>query len=372
MVNAMKDVGFAWVYSPHILGIILLFISCSPRYIIDEVRPTQPLSLPADDAAHYNAQTEWWYYTGHLTADDGAEYGFELTFFKRLTSKDRAPAWLLCVPAHWVKEVGMLAHFAVTDFGQRRFKATQMHNLCRKWRAERDTYHVAVNGWSARSEQGTHHLQASMRGYGIDLRLTPLKPAALHGPGGILDKGVSANYYYSYTRMRVEGAMTVAGRIKPVRGIAWMDHEFGPMELMKSNIAWDWFSIQLDNNTELMLYIIKKDGAIIDRSGGTFVHENGIAKRIELRDIEITPLATWKSPKTGAVYPSRWKIVIKPLAVTLSITPLFEDQELTLSPVTYWEGSVSVAGSMGRRVITGKGYVELVGYDTRKSFGTQQ
>jgi len=69
-----------------------------------------------------------------------------------------------------------------------------------------------------------------------------------------------------------------------------------------------------------------------------------------------------------AVYPARWKIVIK----TLGITPLLEDQELTLTPVTSWEGAVSVAGSMGRRGITGKGYVELVGYDTRKSFGTPQ
>ena len=85
---------------------LTLIVSCTPRYIIDHTKPVRPLDLPRDDAAHYAAQTEWWYYTGHLEADDGAEYGFEVTFFKRLTSEDTAPACLFRMPGHWIKEVG--------------------------------------------------------------------------------------------------------------------------------------------------------------------------------------------------------------------------------------------------------------------------
>lgn len=39
------------------------------------------ISLPADDAPH-NMLTEWWYYNGQLTADDGPEYGFHSIIFQ--------------------------------------------------------------------------------------------------------------------------------------------------------------------------------------------------------------------------------------------------------------------------------------------------
>jgi predicted secreted hydrolase len=348
--------------------IFILIVSCTPKYIIDHSKPVRPLKLPEDDAAHYTAQTEWWYYTGHLEADDGTRYGFEVTFFKRLTSEDRAPAWLFSVPGHWIKEVGMLGHFAVTDLEQNKFKAAEINNIAKKWKADPDRFHVMINGWSAEAKDGVHLLRASMSGYSAELALTPAKPAALNGPNGILEKGVNANYYYSYTNMKVEGVLTVRGVKKTVRGKAWMDHEFGPMGLFKSQVGWDWFSIQMDNNTELMLYLVKDNGSVLAQSGGTYVDTAGRTRWLRLADIDIKAINTWTSPKTGAAYPAEWTVTVRPLNLRLHITPVMAAQELTLNPVTYWEGAVSVEGRAGGKPITGRGYVELVGYDKKSSF----
>ncbi len=353
-----------------IMLICVCIVSCTPKYKIDHEKPVRPLDLPKDDAAHYAAQTEWWYYTGHLSADDGTEYGFEVTFFKRLTSEDRAPWFFLCVPGHWIKEVGLLGHFAVTDLENKKFKADQLTNLFSKSKADPDRLHVFINGWSVESKDGSHLLKASMPGYSVDLKLTPAKPAALHGPLGIVEKGVAANYYYSYTNMNAEGTITVKGKKKGVKGKSWMDHEFGPMELVKSHIGWDWFSIQLENNTELMIYLIRSDGQVVAQSGGSYVDAEGKVKWLKLGDLDIRTLNTWTSRKTGAVYPAEWEITVRPLNLTLHVKPVMAEQELRLKPVTYWEGAVRVEGTTADGTLNGKGYVELVGYDRKASFGS--
>ena len=43
----------------------------------------RPLTFPADHGPHDDTQTEWWYYTGNLTAESGEHFGYQLTFFRR-------------------------------------------------------------------------------------------------------------------------------------------------------------------------------------------------------------------------------------------------------------------------------------------------
>jgi predicted secreted hydrolase len=50
-----------------------------------------------------------------------------------------------------------------------------------------------------------------------------------------------------------------------VEGLSWMDHEFGSSQLTESQVGWDWFSVQLANNYELMLYHIRRQMAASTR-----------------------------------------------------------------------------------------------------------
>ena len=66
--------------------------------------------------------------------------------------------------------------------------------------------------------------------------------------------------------------MRLHDEVFKVRGLAWMDHEFGTSQLSSEQIGWDWFSLQLDNQFEIMLYQLRRKDDSLDRnSAGTVV-----------------------------------------------------------------------------------------------------
>ncbi|MGB5219373.1 MAG: lipocalin-like domain-containing protein [Smithella sp.] len=344
-----------------------LILACAPVYTINHSLPEKPLNMPFDEAAHNWAQSEWWYYTGHLTTEDKREFGYELTFFKRITNEDKLPGLFIPVPAHWFKDVGMLGHFALTDLQNKKFTATQTNNFFTKSKADEKKYDVMINGWTAHEEKGKHILSADMKGYKIDLELEALKPAVLHGDNGILKKSKEhANYYYSLTKMKTSGTVTVEGKPLKVTGLSWMDHEYGTMKLIYPQSGWDWFSVQLDNHCELMIYLIRNDrDALIDAGGGTFVSPDGQAIRLTKDDMDIKTLGYWYSQQTDSNYPASWEINIKSLNLKLNVNPMLAEQEVSLEPMPYWEGSVIIDGTYNDLPVQGKGYVELVGYSKK-------
>jgi predicted secreted hydrolase len=131
-------------------------------------------------------------------------------------------------------------------------------------------------------------------------------------------------------------------------------------------VGWDWFSIQLDNNTELMAYFLrKKDGSFSNASSATFVTVSGDSIHLTHEDMDLKTMKTWKSNQTGGIYPSRWRLKIPQLKLELEIKSIVPDQEMQTpetAGVTYWEGSVSVEGVMNGQVVSGMGYTELTGY----------
>jgi predicted secreted hydrolase len=205
--------------------------------------------------------------------------------------------------------------------------------------------------------------------FSYELTLKPVKPPVLHGLAGYSLKGSSperASCYYSYTRHEVEGRLTIAGKTFAVSGQAWMDHEFSTASLEPGIKGWDWFSLQLSDRTEIMLFLLRTDdGSISSVSGGTFVDHEGKTRAIGKDEFAVTILDTWKSPHSKAVYPSRWRLRIFPYFLDLNIFPNLSDQEMQTSEstgVTYWEGSVSIRGTRDTKPIKGQGYVELTGY----------
>ena len=109
-------------------------------------------------------------------------------------------------------------------------------------------------------------------------------------------------------------------------------------------MGWDWFSLQLDNQTELMLYMIRrKDGSPDPYSSGTLVKADGTTKHLKLQDFQIEMLERWKSAKSGGNYPMKWKVTIPAEGIELEKSCLsLSDQELVTlnrsTRVTYWEG----------------------------------
>jgi predicted secreted hydrolase len=166
------------------------------------------------------------------------------------------------------------------------------------------------------------------------------------------------------TRLRTTGTLVTGGETLAVEGLSWMDHEFGSDELQANQAGWDWFSIQLDDRRELMLYALRqKDGSITPQSSGSLIERDGRVTHLQLGDFATVATGTWKSPHTGGTYPSGWRVRVPRAGVDVALVPILADQELanTAGGVSYWEGAVDVLDPATRKPL-GVGYVELTGY----------
>ena len=334
--------------------------------------PGRKMSFPADHYAHSDFRTEWWYYTGHLATDGGKRYGYQVTFF-RFGLRDRQNA--LKTPPLFTDLY--MAHFALSDIDAKKFIFRERIN--RGYRdkagAEMNRYRVWNEDWKVEGDVNNHRIQVTDRGTRLRLQLTSSKAPVLHGENGLSQKGEGegrASYYYSLTRMGAVGELTINGKTEKVRGLTWMDHEFGSNQLRDDQVGWDWFSIQLDNRTELMFYLMRRqDGSLDPFSSGTLVDAQGKTTHLALKDYRVEVLDRWKSPKSGADYPMKWRVTIPGEAIDLEITPAFRDQELITNRstrVTYWEGAVSIGGTAGGKPVSGRGYVEMTGYAGKLTF----
>lgn len=325
-------------------ALLLGAAACTPSVApLPDAPVPSPTPAPAivfpRDAAPHDTLTEWWYYTGHLTSQDGHHYGFEFVIFQ--VARQNQPT-------------GYLAHFAISDIDGQRFN----HQAAFTQTPTRASdFPLGVNGWILNHAEATDTIDAAMDGYELHLTLQDQKPPALHDGGYITYELAGGSYYYSRTRLSVSGALNGSA----VQGIAWMDHQWGNFVTAAVG-GWDWYSLQLDDNTELMLYVLRSPSGSTTGVYGSHVLADGSVE--DLGGAPVTSVATgqWRSPHTGAVYPSGWQLTLAD-GSKLTLGPQLVDQELYFpelqGALAYWEGAVSVSGDH-----SGVGYVELTGYAT--------
>jgi len=329
--------------------------------------PADPVAvvLPADDGPH-DRLTEWWYYTGHLRAEDGSRYGFEYVIFRAERGR---------FPVSWV------SHLAVTDEGGDRFVFGQRLEIGRQ--VDRSSpgagFDLSILGtdpasqgvahpapWTMAGSNGHDRLVAvDPRGFGVDLTLAATKPPALHDDDGWIDFGpAGGSYYYSRTAMTASGSLTLDGRALKVEGTAWFDHQWGDF-ISVGGGGWDWFAVNLADGTDLTLSLVREADGSYPLVYGTVVDATGSVRHLDRDAFTVQVTDRWTSPATGADYPAGWTVRIPGDDLTIDLRPTVAAQELDTRPTTgviYWEGSQVVHASHGGVALGGEGYVELTGY----------
>lgn len=334
--------------------------------------PGYHYQFPHDHFNHPDFQTEWWYYTGNLTSADGHRFGFELTFFREAVDRDPAKS------STWDIHDLYLAHLALSDLDGGRFYHAKRTNRSGPGLAGISATEKRVwNGnWEVRWQGEDLILKAYDERFSISLLLHPTKPPVIHGQGGVSQKASGrghASHYISLTRLKTKGAVTVSAKgevrkTNQVTGTSWMDHEFFTHELEAQQVGWDWLSLQLHDNTELMVFHIRRrDGSIDPFSAGTYVDRSNRSMHLQASDFSLTPLGeTWTSTMTSAKYPVRWRVEIPKLGLSLEVSTPLKSQELPglakFAP-SYWEGAITVEGHRGTSEIKALGYLEMTGYD---------
>jgi predicted secreted hydrolase len=269
--------------------------------------PGYDFAFPIDHAAHPTFRTEWWYYTGHLHAAQRT-YGYEATFFRVGVPVPLRPG------SAWRANQMIFRHLALTDENGNKFYSDDRgeRQALELAGADSTRYLVWVGDDYAglEADRRTHRIVGKAPSFGFDLRLVPEKPLVLHGDNGVSQKteGVgNASYYYSFTRLATRGRLMVGGDTLAVTGRSWMDHEFASDRLGDTHAGWDWFSVQLSDGRDLMLYRMRlKAGGLEPQSSGTLVDSLGRAKHIRYTDFDTGPTGEWVSEKTGGHYPSGW------------------------------------------------------------------
>ena len=342
----------------------------------------RPIELPRDDAPH-DRLTEWWYYTGHLKAQDKRRFGFEYVIF-------RAERGLF--PTSWV------AHFAITDEDNDRFFYSQrlevgpgVDRATANGRASalQPGFDLGLAGadptqrvvaprppWTMTGRDGTDALSAVLlpdeataagapAGLALDLDLVATKPAVLHDEDGWIDFGpAGGSYYYSRTAMTAAGSLTVDGTTADVTGSAWFDHQWGDF-ISVGGGGWDWFAVNLEDGTDLTLSLVRDVDGTYPLIYGTLVARDGQVRHLDRDDFEVTVTARWTSPGTGADYPAGWIVELPGDDLMIRLTPTVAAQELdtrATTGVVYWEGSQRLEATRAGILLAGDGYVELTGY----------
>jgi predicted secreted hydrolase len=329
--------------------------------------PGYHYAFPHDHFNHENYQTEWWYYTGNVVDASGHHFGFELTFFRRATSREKEAT------RTWDMADLYLAHLALSDVDGGKFYHTERLNrqgpqVAGASEAEQKVWN---GNWQVKWHQEDQQLQAIDKTFTLNLTLHPEKPPVIQGQNGVSQKSAGvghASHYISLTRLNSSGKIQLQGKTFAVSGLTWMDHEFFTTPMDSSRQGWDWLAIQLNDGTELMLYHFRRqDGSLDAFSSGTYVDGAGKTTHLRASDFTLEPAGDqWKSPESGAVYPTGWKIQIPQLAISLEAKTRLPSQELTTQSKlaqSYWEGAITLAGTRNGRALGGVGYLELTGYD---------
>lgn len=323
----------------------------------------KPIKFPIDESAH-DSIVEWWYFNGHLVDALGNEYSFMNCLFKVDVKKVKIP-FLSKIPL----KTSYFSHSLISDLKHKNFydKIAPFSIIADDSFSKPLLYINYIdpeikNGYTNCVIEKTDELIYHIKNENLDLKLTSAKTPLLLGGNGFLNLHTEVAYYYSLTNLKTEGRIKIKNRWLEVTGKSWMDHQWANTSYSKNR--WDWFSIQLDDNTEIVCFMYD-DGRTKTYLADISYPNN---RQEHHEEVEIIPLAkSWVSSKSKAVYPLSWQIKIPARNLELNLTAKIDNQEMLFGSINYWEGPLRVSGRFGDKNVSGLGFMELVGYPSEYS-----
>ena len=352
-----------------LIAVVTAVFACNSARELREVPPPaspvptstpRPLEFPTDHSSHV-AETEWWYYSGHLESDAGSDFGFHLALFR--TGAENADRTFERIQASLINlESGQHWHWAQDGIAD---SANSQPNAGM-------ALDVTVGEAGVRiGTDGGHSLNASGSpdGVSFELNLVESGGTMLHNSIGWLPFPLGASYYYTFPRMSAAGHVELPGQGRfSVKGEVWYDHQWGDFIVLGWPSGWFWVGLNLDDGASLMISEVRDVDGGRFKLFGTYLGPDGKQKVLEgdKDGIAIQHSDHWTSPETGANYPIASRITVGSLGMDFELNAAFKEQE-TVAEVngnavaSYWEGSVTATDTATGGTL-GRGYLELAGY----------
>ncbi|QEA12022.1 lipocalin-like domain-containing protein [Comamonas flocculans] len=334
--------------------------------------PVRALQFPRDHGSHPELRTEWWYITGQARTAEGL-WGFQITFFR--SRVDAAQT----LHSRFAARQLLFAHAAVTDLRRGRLLHDQRVARAGWGVAEASATDCAIQlqDWSltrtphAGPGGSRYAIRARADGFALEIDATSTQPPLLQGDAGLSRKGPQpdeASYYVSQPQLQLSGALTVAGRRRPLiagdpwDNRAWMDHEWSETLLAPAAVGWDWIGMNLRDGGALTAFQLRRaDGSALWAGGSLRPSGDAPVRVFTSEEVRFTAQGHWRSALSGARYPVQWQVQTP--AGSYGITALLDEQELDSRASTgaiYWEGLSALRDGAHREV--GRGYLEMTGY----------
>ncbi|MDD5461596.1 MAG: lipocalin family protein [Methylococcales bacterium] len=301
------------------------------------------LSVPKDDAWH-QSKMEWWSYNGHLTSESGKKFSFHYALFVVSGLKTQ-----------------IIGHVSLSDLQTGLHYTDQRKSDGNSSMNTANGFGFVLGNWIMKRQNGDDELKVTSKDFGFNLNLTSNLEPVFHGDNGLIKMSLAdSGYYYSRTRMPISGWVKTGKKLETVQGVGWFDHQWG--DFLTGKLAWERFSLQLDNGAEIMIYNLRNKANHTKHATASFT-QNGLTEALAADDFTLVPGEKWKSTRTGSAYPIEWTIKIPKKNIDVIVRSVIDNSEFDAAMTTYdayWEGAVKVKGSN-----TGQGFMELRGYSSK-------
>jgi len=312
------------------------------------------LVFPTDEGDH-DTLSDWWYLTSHFKTKTGRKYSYTV-------------AYLGLNPAYYNRQTSITDETDKTYFNQLK------GGPCKSKKGHLNITYSNSDGdhdyWREQADKPFNYkLYTEINDqYIFDVNLSTTKFPLVHGDG-LIQMGIGgSSYYYSQTNLTLNGTFTHNGIVESVNGIAWIDRQWG--DWTRNYAGWEWFALQLDDNTEIMLYLFYdfKTEKRINCALSIMFADGTSTSLFSEKDFKLQPLGflEWKPEKSlkqlllGGLFFKRyfscaWRLKVPKYKIDITIIPTLNEQRVE----SLWEGSCYVKGTHNNAVVKAIGTVEL-------------
>jgi predicted secreted hydrolase len=292
--------------------------------------------LPADQAAHHDTETEWWYTVGHLSSH-GHQYGYEV----QLMTDGKV-------------------QLSVTDVTAGKYYMQSLQHQPGQYSVSYDQLDVRMPNAALSGPINDMHLTASLPEGSLDLHLNAKGPVMYGNGTGLFPFLGRCSYYYSLPELQTTGTLTLDGTTSQVAGISWLDRQWGSSWDWTVADKWTWMAIQLGNDEYINLWDMFTDQG--EQQWATVLHHDGSQSIVPVNPLADHATDFETSPETGQRYAGKWTVEIPSLNAWLTVkaTPTLQEVEggQHLGPN---EAASTVAGLYQGIPVIGQAYVEQFG-----------
>lgn len=335
-----------------------------------KVYPYVPVTTPASeisfslDEGRHSDPVEWWYTSGHITTASNKKYSFMLAYFWYPTSVS-------------IFNFDGFRILNLTDESDGAFyqdtKAVNYTTMSTTGlNIGADLFGGGSEFWRNKVDGSTkplpfeYELNATNATVSLNFDLETIKRPLIVGGDGLFDQGLSNyTYYYSQTDNTVTGSLTVDGTTETVTGSAWIDRQYGNFNPFIGE-DYEWFSMQLDNGTDLNLWNIFTSSRTIPNDTkykilSAYVDENQNTQ-YTISDFEIERLEYFTTLDAINSYSKKWRLTSVSKNIDLVITSNFETTEVNITELSFrfFEGATTISGTIDGVSVTGVGFAELL------------